>query len=375
MPQLILPGGKPVTAIKVGTTDFKQIRIGSTLYWSKAMISDGFDPDGPLQRWINELRSGDLGALCTDVTGVLTDGLGNVVGSTVAFVEGGLNGSGKLVAQTGQNLADAYCGLWGGTAAPDGLIGLVNGIPIIGGFLADWLRGDIDIESIIGQIPIVGEIGRLIGLFPDVEGNILDPLNFVVDAFGNVIGTITCGEFKPTGGIFEGICFLIGVVGNAAKMMIPDGLMSLNKQVSRMRHPDLLPGDDGHLEVQIAEVGSPNYVTQVYRRYANDNSGARGVGMDFRNSQVSIVRRVAGAEVLVKPNLTSFGPSDTCRLIQTGNLHTLVKNGDPVGEWNDAAATAAKGSANRSVAMWMQGAKELTGSRLFSPSLNYLEAA
>lgn len=377
MPQLILPGRGPITAVKVGATDFKQIRIGSQLYWSKATISDGFDLEGILERWINELRSGDLGALCTDVTGTLVDGLGNVIGSTVAYVEGGVNGLGKLVNTAGTSLVDAYCGAWGGTTIPNGLVGIVNGIPIFGPFLADFLEGTLDIESIIGEIPLVSELGRMIGLFPDTAGNLLDPINYVVNAFGDVIGTISCGNFKPTGGLFEGVCFVIGAVGNAAKLMVPDGLLSLDKQVSRVRHDTLLPGDDGYVEVQIAELGDPGYVTQVFRRYANDGSGARGVGMDFRNSSVSIVRRVAGADVLVKPDIASFGPADTFRLTQVGNVHALMKNGEtgPALTWEDNTATAASGAANRSVAMMMQAAKELAGSRVFSPTLNYLEAA
>ncbi|QOP65583.1 hypothetical protein SEA_SUIGENERIS_41 [Mycobacterium phage Suigeneris] len=383
MPPVLRRGAEPpITSIIRGTTPINEIRRGSTLIWSRSVIHDGFDLGGILERWINELRSGDLGALCLDVTGTLVDGLGNAIGTTVDYVEGGVNGLGKLVNNAGTSLVDAYCGAWGGSVAPDGLIGLVNGIPIFGPILGDWLSGEFDIESIIGQIPVVSEIGRLIGLFPDVEGNLLDPLNYVVNAAGEVIGVLSCGEFKPTGGVFEGVCFVIGSVGNAARMLVPDGLMSLNKQVSRVRHETVLPGDDGFLETRIAELGDPGYVTQLFRRYANDGSGARGVGLDFRNSQVSIVRRVASADVLVAPNIASFGPNDTFRLTQTGNLHSLIKNGEPVLSpsgsevtWNDATGTAATGASNRSVAMMMQSAKELSGSRLFSPSLDYVDAA
>ncbi|AKF14609.1 minor tail protein [Mycobacterium phage Baee] len=365
----------PIIARYHGATPIERVYRGETLVWSRSVIHDGFDLAGILERWINELRSGDLGALCTDITGTLTDGLGNVIGTTVDYVEGGVNGLGKLVNNAGTSLADAYCGAWGGSVAPDGLIGLVNGIPIFGPILGDWLSGEFDIESIIGQIPVVSEIGRLIGLFPDVEGNLLDPLNYVVNAAGEVIGVLSCGEFKPTGGVFEGVCFVIGSIGNAARMLVPDGLMSLNKQVSRVRHETVLPGDDGFLETQIAELGDPGYVTQLFRRYANDGSGARGVGLDFRNSQASIVRRVASADVLVAPDVASFGPGDTFRLDQLGNVHSLTKNGEPVIAWNDSTGTAASGATNRSVAMMMQSAKELSGSRLFSPSLNYVDAA
>lgn len=365
----------PITSIMRGTTPINEIRRGSELRWSRAVIHDGFDVPGILERWINELRAGDLGALCLDITGTIRDGLGNIIGTTVKFVEGGVNGIGKLVNTAGTTLIDAYCGAWGGTAAPDGLIGLINGIPIFGPTVSDWLSGDFDIESIIGQIPVISEIGRLIGLFPDVEGNLLDPINYVVNAVGEVIGVLSCGEFKPTGGAFEGVCFVIGSLGNAARMLVPDGLMSLSTQVSRVRHETLLPGDDGFIETQIAELGDPGFATQLFRRFANDGSGARGVGMDFRNSQVSIVRRLASANVLVAPDVASYGAADTFRMYQAGNVHTLYKNGEPVTVWDDSTGTAASGASNRSVAMMMQSAKELSGARLFSPSLNYVDAA
>ena len=373
---LVLPGGHNVTAVKYGSLDIQQIKLGNTLYWSKAKIRDPFDIEGTLERWINELLSGDLGALCLDVTGTFVDGLGNAIGTVVAFVEGGVNGLGTLVADTGQAIGDVYCGIWGGSAAPDGLIGLINGIPIIGGALADWLTGSIDIDSIIGSIPLVNNLAQMIGLIPTVEGNLLDPINYVINAAGEVVGVLTCGEFRPTGSTaFEGVCFMIGVIGNAAKMLIPDGLLSLNKQISHMRHPDTLDFDDGYLETQIAEAGSPGYVTQVFRRYSNNGSGDNGVGLWLESSELSLVRRVGGTPVKVLDSVTSFSPGDTIRLDQVGNTHTLTRNGIEVGEWVDSGATAASGASNRSVAMWMEAAKELSGSRLFSPSLNYVEAA
>ncbi|AXH45705.1 hypothetical protein SEA_PLACALICIOUS_41 [Mycobacterium phage Placalicious] len=363
----------PYKAIYHGTTPIKQVRRGETLLWSQGKIRDDFTDI--LDRWLNELLSGDLGALCSDVTGVLRDGLGNIVGHTVAFVEDNINGLGKLVAQTGQDLATAYCGVWGGTAAPNGLIGLINGIPIFGGILADWLKGELDIVSIIGSIPIIGDIGRLIGLIPDALGNLADPINYVVDAFGEVIGTITCGQFRPHGGDNEGICYTIGVLGDIAKMLIPDGLLTLNRHTSRLRHETLLDGDDGYLEVQVADLGAPDYPTQVFRRYANNGSGDTGVGMQFMNSQVSLVRRVGGNNTLVLPQVASYSPGDVLRLEQFGDIHSITRNGETVGVWEDNSATAAKGVNNRSVAMIMQGAKELNTSRKVSPGLAYLEAA
>lgn len=359
-----------------GYSPVRQIYRGNTRVWYRNAISDGFDWDGWLEDWINEICSGeDLGDVLTDGVGMLFDGLGNVIGRTVAFVEGGTNVLGSLVGDVSTSVVDAYCGMWGGTSPPDGLIGLVNGIPVIGGVLGDWMEGLLDIDSLIGRIPVVGDIARQIGLIPDDLGNLLDPINYVVDVAGNVVGTITCGKYKNIGGsALEGICYVIGVVNQSARMLVPDGLLNLDRQVSQVRHPSLLPTDDGWLDIQVAEAGSPGFVTQVYRRYANDGSGARGVGIDLRDNMASIVRRVGGVESIVAPNLTGFGPATRLRLEQLGNVHTLMRDGVAVGEWPDDTITAASGADNRSVAMVMQGAKELWGPRRFSPSLNYLEA-
>lgn len=360
----------------VGTQRYRKIYDGTALVWSDTAIHDGFDWDGWLQGWINELcAADDLGELISDGYGMIVDGLGNVVGSTVAYVQDGLNETGKLVAQAGTSLVDAYCGAWGGTAPPDGLIGLVNGIPIIGGVFADWLEGAIDIESIIGNLPVIGAIAKQIGLLPDSAGHLLDPLNYVIDELGNVVGTLTCGKYTNIGGgIGEDICYVIGIVEQAARLLVPDGLMSLDQRASRVRHPTVLTTDDGWVEVQVANSGSPGFSTQVFRRYANDGSGARGVGIDMTDNAASIVRRVAGAEVMVAPNLARFTEGDTLNLTQAGNLHTLLLNGTDVGAWNDSGATAASGPSNRSVGMVMEGAKEFLGSRRFSPALNYLDA-
>lgn len=372
----LIRAGKPVLAIYRGASPVREVRRGGTLVWKNAPIRDGFDWDGWLQNWINELCSGDdIGDLISDGLGGIVDGIGNVVGQTVAYVEGGVNDSGKLVANTGQSLVDAYCGVWGGNSPPGGLIGLVNGIPIIGGFLADWLKGEIDIDSIIGELPVIGGIAKQIGLIPDDLGNLLDPINYVIDELGKVVGTLTCGKYKNIGGnVLEGVCYVIGVVNQAARMMVPDGLMSLDKTVGKMRHPTQLTSPDGWLEIQVAEAGSPGFGTQLYRRYSNDGSGKYGVGMDLRDNMVSIVRRVNGVETVVAPNLGAFGPASTLRLDQLGNVHTLSRNGDVLGAWPDNTGTAAKGAGYQSVAMVMTGAKELLGQRRFSPSLNYVEA-
>lgn len=370
----------PYTSIRRGVTPIRQVRRGSNLIWTNASVYDAFNgPDGFLTDWVNELASLDLGDLISDGLGFLIDGLGNIVGTTVALVEDAVNGLGELVSTTSTSLVDAYCGAWGGTAPPNGLIGMVNGIPIIGeligSLLGEWLEGDLDIQSLIGKIPVFGQLAEQIGLIPDQLGNLADPINYVVDAVGDVIGVLTCGAFHPTGGSLENVGFVIGQMSGAARMLIPDGLMNLDLRTNRMRHPTQLPADNGFIEVQVAEIGSPGYATQAWRRYANDGSGARGVGIDLRNSQASIIRRVGSVDTLVAENVASFTTSTRLRLDQAGNIHTLVRDGVAVGSWNDAGATAASGASNRSVAMTMQGSKERAGTRKFSPSLNYLEAA
>ncbi|QPX62155.1 hypothetical protein PBI_INDLOVU_40 [Mycobacterium phage Indlovu] len=367
-------------AIRRGRTVIREVRRGGTLVWSSSAVRDCFDLDGWLQGWIDEMCD-DPAHLIPDGLGYLFDGLDNAVGSLVGYTNDAVNQTGILVANTANSAVDAYCGMWGGSA-PDGLLGLINGLPLIGGplkpfvdILEDWFGGTLEVDQLIGKIPVVGQLAQNLGLIPDKLGNLLDPINYVIDEAGNVIGTITCGAYKDIGGVFEPLCFVIGQVAGAARMLIPDGLMSLDLTTSRFRHPTVMLADDGYLELEVAEGGGPGVITQVFRRYSNDGSGAAGVGLDLRDRAVSIVRRVGGVDTLVKPNLATFGGGDKLRLVQTGNLHELFKNGEPVGSWNDAGATAVKAATARSIAMLMQGAQQFGGSRLFSPSLSCVEAA
>jgi len=373
----IYRGTTPITAIYHGATPINQIYRGSTLVWSRAAIRDCFDFEGWLTGWIDELCD-DPGNLISDGFGMLVDGLDNAVGQVVQYVNTGVNELGKLVATGADTAVDAYCGLWGGSA-PDGLLGLINGIPLIGpeiaDILRDWFGGTLDITTLVGQIPVFGQLAQTIGLIPDSLGNLAEPINYVIDEAGNVLGIISCGQYKDLGGIFEPICFAIGAVGGAARLLIPDGLMSLNLVGSRFRYPTTLAADDGYVEVEVAEGGGPGVKTQVFRRYSNNGSGANGVGIDLRDSMASIVRRVASADSLVAPNLGSFSAGDRLRLTQTGNTHVLTRNGDLLGQWVDGTATAAKGAAFRSIAMLMEGAQPLGGSRIFSPGLSCVEAA
>lgn len=385
----------PIIGITRGGTHVTHVRRGGALVWTSAMIRDDFNQYAGtgnwLQDWINDLVS-DLGALVSNAWGQLVDGLNNIIGSTVAFVQGGINQVGQLVSHTGTALVDAYCAAWGGTPPsggvgvtppPDGLLGMLNGIPIIGpglSFLAAQITSFIsslsNITSLVGQIPVVGDLARLIGLVPDtVTGLLAAPVNFVVDALGEVIGTITCGRYTAVSAAEEAVNYVIGQVNGAARLLIPDGLLSLDTQTSVMRYPTLLSGDNGYLEVKVADYGTPGMITRVFRRFANDGSAARGVGFELRDSGVSIVRRVGGVDTLMKPGVSAFTPGDRLRLIQNEDVHTLKRNGHVVGEWDDLGDTAARGASNRSVGMLMQGGKELLGQRRYSPALTYLEAA
>ena len=376
------------TSVRRGTSVIKEIRRGTTLKWASAGMRDDFSDNGFLPLWINELDPGDLGALISDEFGRLLDGL-NLVGHTTAYVPPTVqtvsSPLGSIVSTVPVSPEDAYCsaidaigGMFSGEV-PDGLIGLVNGIPIIGGILAAWLSGKdgiAEIDSLIGTLPIMGNIAQLLGLVPDSQGVMGDPINYVVNVAGQVIGKLSCGKFIEGDGSIENVHYVIGGVNGAAKMLIPDGLISLDTQVSRMRYSHALAADDGWLETQIAEEGSPGYVTQVFRRYANNGTASSGVGLDFRWSSVSIVARVGGIDYLVRPNIGSYSSGDTFRLIQTGNKHQLMRNGAylPGGLWTDSLNSAPSGSNNRSIGMMMQGAKDLLGTKRLSASLNYVDA-
>lgn len=373
-----------------GATPIREQRRGSTLIWTSAPIFDGFDNDGWLSSWINELLSEDPAALISDAYGQLIDGLDNLVGSVVAFVQGGINQIGSLITYAGSAAVNAYCGAWGGSAppgpgsapTPDGLLGLINGIPLIGPFITTALTTIINgiaaledgITHLVGQIPVVGnQLATAIGLIPDqISGILGPPINYVIDQLGAVIGTLTCGAYTPTvAGITEDIQYVIGIIAGRARMLIPDGLMSLDTRTSRYRWPTPLTSDDGFIEVRMADAGSPDMMTQVFRRYS-DSGYHNGVGMQFSNSQVSIVKRASNADSLVVPNAAGFGGGDRLRLDQQGTTHVLTRNGREVASWTGSSTV---GAGTRSVGMLMQGGKELLGQRRFSPALDYLEAA
>jgi hypothetical protein len=166
----------------------------------------------------------------------------------------------------------------------------------------------------------------------------------------------------------------IGVSGNSARLMVPDGLDLGLTVTDAVRHSNQVSGDDGHLEIQVATIGDPNYRTMVWRRYSNDGYGLNGVGIDLYNSRASIAYRTLGVNAW-EVDCGLYAEGDVLRLKQAGDVHTLLRNGTPVGTWNDQLHLASKGATYRSVAIHMQGAKQSLGPRRFSPALNYIDAA
>jgi hypothetical protein len=389
----IYRGSDPIAQIFRGANPIAEVFRGSTLVWTSAPIFDPFNQaDGWLIGWINELLDEDPAALISDQWGNLLDGLNNFVGSVVAFVQAlsnDANAVGTLVTNTGTALVDAYCAAWGGTAPsgtsgvtppPDGLIGLINGIPLIGPYLSTVLVNVIsnaataveDVEHIVGSIPVVGNLAAAIGLIPaEIGGTLAPPINYVIDQLGNVIGTITCGRFTPTASSdIENIQYVIGTIGQNATMLIPDGLLTLDTRTSRMRYPTQTAGDDGWVEIRPNSRGDTGMTTQMFRRYANSGAGA-GVGINLLESHVSIVKRIDDTDTLVK-HCGTYNPGDRLRLVQAGTTHTLFKNGQNVG-----AATFSDvdtGIGFRSIGMVMQSGKELFGPKKYSPRLDYMMA-
>ena len=382
-------GASSVTAMYRGANPISARYRGGSLIWTAAPIFDGFDNSGWLTHWINELLSEDPAALISDLLGQIYDGLNNFIGSTVAFVQGGANQLGQLVTHTGTALVDAYCAAWGGTApagggvtpAPAGLLGLLNGIPLIGPYLSTGLAQIVNliehphsVTQLIGTIPVIGNLAVALGLIAnEVTGQISAPINYVIDQLGQVIGTLTCGAFTPTAAtVAENVQYVIGMVNQRARMLIPPGLLSLDTRTSRYRWPTPLTNDDGYIEVRLADAGNgPGMVTEVFRRYS-DLGFHQGTGLYFVDGSVRLVHRAADADAIVGSAVSSAVGGDRFRLVQAADVHTLFKNGRQI---DQATGIPAPGAGSRSVGMLMQGGKELLGPVQHSAALDYLEAA
>jgi hypothetical protein len=171
--------------------------------------------------------------------------------------------------------------------------------------------------------------------------------------------------------------YLASVSSGYARINVPDALFILDLHEDRVRYNAATVGaDDGYVEVKIATMGDGTWYfpakSQAMRRVSN-GSFDDGVGISTAGSQLHIDRRVAGFDAGMVACGT-YQPGDIVRLVQVGNVHTMLRNGTDVGVWNDSAATAAKDSGHRSIGMMFSGGKDILGPRRFSPAFDYIEA-
>lgn len=399
------PTGPPASLldIRIGAEPVIMAYYGSNKLWTNpSVIADDFNLLGFLWTWINQFVN-DAGAglsnglsgienLFSDGLGGIVDAGGNLVGTVAKFlptIDTSSGNPGIILSQIPSEIATSICAdlnTIGGdlsSIGKGGLIGLINGLPVIGGAL-QWVESLFSsgnpletIKNLVGGIPVVGDLATLIGVVGDeADGVLADPLNFVVDDLGNVLGTLSCGLFQPSanGSDTQNVLYPIGVVGGVAKMLIPDGLVSLSTQTSTMRNQNATVGDNGWVQATVASQGDIGYFTQIWRRWTTaGTTGANatsGVGIDLRDGIASIVRRVNGVDTIVAPGLSAFTAGDVVHLNQAGNTHTLYINGQLAGQpWVDSGGTAHVGNLYRAVAMTMQGGQDLNGPRRFSPSL------
>lgn len=165
--------------------------------------------------------------------------------------------------------------------------------------------------------------------------------------------------------------------GGVARINMPDGTSLLGEFIDRASPPGVASNDNAPLRVRIATAGSdpsPSvsaYITDVFLR-AHNSAASHGVGIRFNNASVGIVRRVANTDTLMQA-CGSFGAGDLLELKPAGNLYTLHRNGNWVGEWNDVSGTASVGSGFRKALVRATGGRELFGARRFSPTIDSIE--
>lgn len=172
--------------------------------------------------------------------------------------------------------------------------------------------------------------------------------------------------------------YLASISSGYARINIPDDLPFLGLQEDRVRYNAAqVAGDDGHIRVKIATMGDGTGFfaarSQAFRRLSNA-AYSHGVGIELSNSQLSIVRRVGSVDTPMA-NCGTYQPGDEADLVQLGNVHTMLRNGNDVGAWNDSGATASKGSGFRSIGLMFSGGKDFFGPRRLSPAFDYVEAA
>jgi hypothetical protein len=365
----------------LGSTPVTSMRLGSTLVWTRA-AHYWFDVCGllPGPMWVNELLTEGLHYISDGFNAILDQAenwyaeLVSVIPVESAALTGGLISLNPP--DTNAGICGVLTSTLGGLDPTDlqsGLIGLINGIPIFGGLLADILfpTALTDFNSIVGSIPILGDLGRMLGLIPNTDGSWENPINFIVDAVGDVLGWLTCDMINAET-IEASIQYVVGGICNMARMLIPDGLVGLDPTSGIARFFPLVTADDGYLMTIVASLGDPGFYTRLFRRYINDGTGGAGVGISMTDSQLGIVRRVGNVDTVVA-DAGTYGVGDKLLLEQTGDVHTLYRNGSIAASWADNGHTAAKGASYRSMALEMSGAKEHMGPRRFSPGLLMVE--
>ncbi|QNL30162.1 minor tail protein [Gordonia phage Mariokart] len=169
--------------------------------------------------------------------------------------------------------------------------------------------------------------------------------------------------------------YLASVVNNYARLNIPEGLVSLSLQTSRMRYQAAVkPDDNGHVECRVALKGDEGWsrVTELWGWANVDLSG--GVGIRLDGSVASIVRRVSNTNTVMAVG-GAYSAGDSIRLLRNGTTWTLRRNGALMVEWPDTGNTAPSGVAFRSVCTLFTGTKDTLGPRRYSAALDYIEAA
>lgn len=165
--------------------------------------------------------------------------------------------------------------------------------------------------------------------------------------------------------------------GAYARINIPDQPFNLGQDLkaSRWRYnAAMLGGDDGYLEVRIANAGdvtSSGIITQAFARVSNA-AFTHGVGMQFDSGVCRIVRRVASTDTVMASGGT-YASGDIVRLTFIGQVYSLYRNGSLVAGWTDTG-TASSGAGFRSMGVRFSGSKDVFGPRRYSAALDYVEA-
>lgn len=175
--------------------------------------------------------------------------------------------------------------------------------------------------------------------------------------------------------------YVADIVNDMLRLDIPDGLLAVPLKTDRVRlNTAQVSGTDYYLEFRVGSQGSGDspflgnkHRTQVFAR-VSDGAFTHGVGVDLYGSQLGIVRRVSNTDTIMVPNFGAFTAGDTIRMTGVGNLHTVRRNGQFAGEWNDSAATAASGAGYKSIGVRVDASKDTLGPRRFSPGIDWIEA-